>query len=79
MTGEARRQRLDEHSVVIPQQVQARIFCYDDLSSSDDLFMQCGYVVASLGGDEPEERVEPVQMIMTEVTFQKFENLGFSR
>ena len=69
MAGEARWQRLYEHSVLIPQQVQARIFCYDNLSSADDLFMQCGYVVTSLGGNEPKERVESVQMIMTEVTF----------
>ena len=75
VAGEVRWQRLYEDPVVVPQQMEAWVFRDHNLSSSDDLFMQRRDMVTSRGRNEPEDRVESVQMVVTEVTCQEFENL----
>jgi hypothetical protein len=75
VAGEVRRQRLYEDPVVVPQQMEARVFRDHNLSSSDDLIMQRRDIVTSRGRNEPEDRVESVQMVVTEVTCQEFEHL----
>ena len=68
VAGEVRRQRLYEDPVVVPQQMEARVFRDHNVSSFDDLIMQRRDVVTSPGRDEPEDGVEPVQIVVTEVT-----------
>src|SRR6266478_949308 len=68
VAGEVGRQRLYEDPIVVPQQMEARVFCDHNRSSSDDLFMQRRDMVTFLGRNEPEDRVEGIQMIVTEVT-----------
>ena len=73
VAGEVRRQRLYEDPVVIPQQMEARVFRDHDLSSFDDLFMQWRDMFTSRS--EPENRVEFVQIVVKEFTFQEVDNL----